>query len=172
MAPQTAPNPLNYFLGRGNVYTSAVDTTSWLHIGNCPKFSVKATTEVIKHNFVTADGVAVPDAIEVKTKSLAVSIDADEMVAETLMLALGATDIGSAVYRVDTPLVFRAVMLAGTNTQGAPVQLFLPKVLFGLDTEAGFISQDLLSLPLTGEAMYWPRTPGGTDYTFCDAHFI
>jgi len=169
--PSAAPNPLNYFLGRGIVFTSAVDTTSWAQLGNCPKFSIKPNADTMKHFMVTDTGVAAVDEIQVKTKSLEVSIDADELIPETLMLALGATDIGG-VYRVDTPLVFRAVMLAGTNTQGSPVQLFLPKVLFALGSQADFISQDLLSFPLQGEAMYWPRTPGGTDYTFCDAAFI
>jgi len=169
--PSTAPNPLNYFLGRGNVFTSPVDTATWTHIGNCPKFSVKATTETMLHFAITDTGVAAVDEVQVKTKSLTVSIDADELVPETLMLALGATLVGST-YRVSTPLVFRAVKLAGTNTVGYPVQLILPKVLFTADSDAGFISQDLLTFSLNGEAMYWPATAGGTDYTFCDATFL
>lgn len=174
MAPSTAPNPLNYFVGRGNVYTKVVDAdnSTYAHLGNCPKFAVRPTSDVMTHFASTTAGARVEDFAALNTKSLQVSIAADEMHAETLMLGLGATNVGSGVYRVQTDLIFRAIKLVGNNSVGAPVQLILPKVLITTEEDIEFIGDEFLQFPITGKALYYPKTAAGSDYTFMDATFV
>jgi hypothetical protein len=170
--PSTPPNVANYFIGRGNVYTAAVDSTSWAHIGNCPKFSVAPSMDILQHFSSTAAGGRVLDDSQLNTKSCKLTINCDELHAESLMLALGATDMGSGLYRMKSDIIYRAVKLEGTNSKGPKVQVILPKVLFRTESDIDFIGEAYMSLPLVGDVLFYPKTFGGSDYTFLDVTFI
>src|SRR5215471_11301115 len=122
--PSTPPNVANYYIGRGNVYTAPVDSTSWAHIGNCPKFSVHPTMEIISHFSSTAAGGRVEDDSTLNSKSLTVTINCDEMHGETVLLGLGATLVGG-IYRVASDVIYRAVRFVGSNSKGPKVQIIL-----------------------------------------------
>jgi len=169
--PTTPPSPLNYYIGKGNVFTAAVDSSSFTHIGNCPKFSLKPAQEFIEHFSSMAPGASVLDLSLLKTQSLEVTINCDEMHGETLALGLGATLV-SGVYRIAGTTVFRAVKFVGANAQGPLVQIFCPKVQFTVNTEIDFIGDTFAQFPLVGKALFYPNTSGGSTFTFADVTFI
>src|SRR5262252_8128449 len=114
--PTTPPSTLNYYIGKGNVYTAAVGSTSWAHIGNCPKFSLKPAQEFIEHFSSMAPGAQVQDLVLLKTQALSVTINCDEMHAETIMLGLGATLV-RGTYKILGDTIFRAIRFVGANAQ-------------------------------------------------------
>jgi len=165
--PTTPPSPLNYYIGKGNVFTAAVGSSSFTHIGNCPKFSLKPAQEFIEHFSSMAPGASVLDLSLLKTQSLQVSITCDEMHAETLALGLGAVNVGG-VYKIQGTTIFRAVKFVGANSQGPMVQITCPNVQFTVDTDIDFISDAFAQFALVGKALYYPAVSG----TFADIIFL
>src|SRR5262245_57465148 len=122
-----SPSTANYYVGKGIVKTKAVADpdvdVSYVDMGNCPKFSVTPQTEMKEH-FAVVSGVGVMDFASITTRSLQVTIHADEITNENLHLALGMSGGISAEYSE------RSVRFWGTNEYGQQAMVYLPHVLF------------------------------------------
>ena len=158
-----SPSPLNYYIGRGAIYMKEInapdDIDLYTHLGNCPRFSVTPHNTVLE-KFTVVDGVRVVEGAVVTDRTMDVAISTEEFTAANLIVALGAElyDAPSQTYVVKAGYVTRSVRFYGSNESGPQVQIYLPQVMFVVDSAIQLISEQdaWMALELTGRALYYP----------------
>lgn len=160
-APYASPNPDNYFIGKGNVYTKLVDAddSTYLHIGNCPKFEVTPKPE-IKEHYSSMEGTKVLDKVAIVARNADVGITVEEFTGPNLLIGLGAVlQSDGSYFLLAASSIERAVKLVGTNDFGAHVQLILPRVFFNISKAISFIGDDWMNFDLEGKALFYQLSP-------------
>jgi hypothetical protein len=156
--PAASPNPLNYFIGKGNVYMKLVSDPdeSYKHVGNVPKFEITPKPETKKH-YSSMTGTKALDYVANVSKEAEVTIDCDEITPDNLIVALlGDLNSDGSIDILGAPKIERAVKLEGTNDFGAKVQVILNHVFFDANKAINLIGDDWGSLPLTGQVLRDP----------------
>lgn len=134
MAEPVAPNPNNYFVGKGIVVLKKDGETVWKAVGNVPELEFTPTTDTLDH-FSSMGGVKSKDKTIVLTKGGELRMVMDEATADNLsLLVLGAVNRTGP-----TPVI----EIFGLNAVGAAVRFFATHEI-GPKWDAEFLGVDFL----------------------------
>jgi hypothetical protein len=153
--PVAAPNPLNYFIGKGKVYTKHIgaDDSTYVAMGNVPKFEITPKPEVKKH-YSSQGRRKELDFIGTVSVEGELAISTDEFTADNLLIALmGVEQSDGSMDLLAADSVERTVQLRGTNELGAKIQLTVYHVFFDTNKAVNLIGDDWGELPLTGQVV-------------------
>jgi hypothetical protein len=153
--PFAAPNVLNYFIGKGKVYTKEIgaNDSTYVHMGNVPKFVITPKPEVKKH-YSSQTGTKTLDFVAIVSKEAEVEISTEELNADNFMIGvLGVQQSDGSIELLAAKSVERTVQLRGTNDFGAKVELTLLRVFFDVNKGISLIGDDWGEVPITGQVL-------------------
>jgi hypothetical protein len=148
-----SPSPLNYFIGKGNVYftpTGGIEE----HIGNVPAVRLEPKIEKKEH-FSSMQGIQEKDDEIIVRKSATLTLTLDEITLENLARAwFGGPISGTprAFELLASSAVTGAIRVEGTNEKGNRFQVVINKVSFAPGA-VDLISDDYATIELTGECL-------------------
>jgi hypothetical protein len=149
-----SPSPLNYFIGKGNVYFTPTGGTE-RHLGNAPSARLEPKVEKKEH-FSSMQGIQEKDDTFIIRKSGTLTLTLDEITLENLQMALFGGTIA-----VGPPRSFElfaanevtgAIRIEGTNEKGNQFEAEIAKVSFDPGS-FDFIGDDYATIELTGECL-------------------
>jgi hypothetical protein len=153
--PFTSPDVRNYFIGKGDVYVKEVgaDDSTYVHIGNVPKFEFTPKPET-KDHFSAMAGTKTLDAVAIVSKEGEVAIEAEEFTMPNLIIALlGEMNSDGSIEIMGASKIERTVQLRGTNDFGTKFEATLNRVFFIVNKALNLIDDNWGSLPLTGRVL-------------------
>lgn len=163
----TSPSPLNYFIGKGNVYFTPTGGSE-RHLGNAPSVKLEPKIEKKEH-FSSMSGIQVKDDSFIVSKSGTLTLTLDEITLENLQIALFGGDIDTGPPRefalFDKSEVTGAIRIEGTNDKGNRFEVEILKVSFEPGS-VDFISDDYATIELTGEVLAVSGAFGTVTETF------
>lgn len=152
-----SPNPLNYSLGKGDVYFTPVGGVQ-RHMGNAPGFIITPSAEFLDH-FSSRSGVGIKDRSIPTRLSATLQLLIDEITIENLAIALFGDDPvansdGDQAFRMMTNAVREGrVLFVGANEVGPRYRVDCDKVQFKPQEDVPFISEEIAVLTLSGELL-------------------
>jgi hypothetical protein len=151
-----SPSIDNYTIGKGNLYTAPLGTTTWTHRGNCPRFEFEIAYDNDKEHISSMEGVGKVDLTIAGKQSASLTIDLDEITNSNLQLALaGGAGTGGADGDIgSTSGSTLKVRLVQTNDYGPTRELIFDSVLLRLNGASAFIGEDFQVLSLTGKVNF------------------
>ena len=150
-----SPSTLNYYIGKGEVFTKKDSDPDFVHVGNVPEFEFTPNIEQLDH-FSSQSGVRTKDRTIVLEKSATLRMVMEEWTGRNLSLALiGDVDTDSEGREVidifSSNAVSCQVKFVGTNEVGPRFEILLNKVDFLPGSSVNFISEEWGQLEVNGE---------------------
>lgn len=150
------PSAKNYQIPTGVVSFREEGESAWRDLGNVPKVTLKPNLETKEHKS-SRDGARSTDRIFVTSKDIDVTLSLEEITPENLRLFwLGTQTTNSDAQEVidifTVNSIKGALKFVGTNEVGSTYEVMLEQVEFLPSDSMELISDDLISLPLTGKA--------------------
>jgi hypothetical protein len=158
-----SPNVLNYAVLKGDLYFTPSGGVE-RHLGNAPAFSIQPDITKLEH-FSSREGVGKKDANITQRMQGTVSVTLDEITLENLALALFGTpytnsdgDPEFAIMSVSS--VEGSFRLEGKNDQGNRFRAVVDRVSLTPGEAIDFISEEIATIQLEGEALQVAGQPG------------
>lgn len=150
------PSAKNYQIPTGIVSFKAEGEVTWRDLGNVPEITLKPNLETKEHKS-SRDGARSTDRVFVTSKDIDVSLKLEEITSENLALfwlgTKSTTSAGDDVIDIFTVNSIKGQLkFVGTNEVGSTYDVLLNAVEFLPSDAMSLISDDLISLPLTGKA--------------------
>lgn len=154
-----APNPLNYYIGKGIVSFKKAGNTDYRDLGNCPIFEVAPEIVSLVH-FSSRSGVKTKDRTVTTEKSGKVNLTLEEWTFENLRLALlggnaetNSSDSTKSFELFGADQVEGTLRFQGTNDVGPRFEIIVNNVTFIPGKAVNPISEGWGVLELVGDIL-------------------
>lgn len=147
-----SPDVLNYLVGKGIVSFAPTGTSTYIDLGNAPKFEFESNVTKLDH-FSSREGTKLKDLSVITDRSATLNITLDEFSVENMAIALGGDTSGSDIVIGGVSEFKGAIRFVGTNDVGPRWQWDFPSVSLTPNGAIGLISDEWAQIELTGDVL-------------------